>query len=165
MADLTDNVNFFQQAGFKVTIDRKNYPNFEFFAQSVVHPSVNLNPAEPPTSRIQAVPQPGDALTFGEVSFTIILDEDFNAYEEIFNWMVRLVNQNQTNAYDARTQGTVPSVSDIKVTALTSHNNGNKTFKYIDAFPVFLGDINFEAQSTEYLTLPAQFRFSYFEIV
>ena len=164
MAELTDNVNLFQQTGFKVLIDRKNYPNLEFFAQSVIHPGITASAAEAPVSRIQSVPQPGDTLTFGELSFTILLDEDFNSYIEMFNWMLRLVNRNNTTPYQAITQDVVPTTSDIIVTGLTSHNNANKKFTYIDAFPTSMGDINFEANNPEYAVFNASFRFSYFEI-
>ena len=166
MATLTENTNFFQQAGFKVNVGRKNYPNFEFFAQSVSHPSVSLPAAEnATTSRIQTVPQPGDTLTFDELSVIILLDEDFNSYVEIFNWMVRMVNTNQTSAYDARiTEDGVPTFCDITVSALSSHNNTSKKFIYRNAFPISLGNVDFEANSTEILTVPVGFRYTYFDI-
>lgn len=165
MATLTENTNLLQQAGFKVVMDRKNYPNFEFFAQSFTHPGVNLPAAENAnTSRIQSVPMPGDALAFDDISVTILIDEDFNAYTEIFNWMVRLVNENYTSAYKAINTESVPSTSDMKITALSSHNNVVKTFTYRDAFPVSIGAVDFEASTSEYLTLPVSFRYTYFDI-
>lgn len=165
MATLTENTNLLQQAGFKVVMDRKNYPNFEFFAQSFSHPGVNIPAAENvTTSRIQTVPMPGDTLTFEDISVTILVDEDFNSYTEIFNWMVRLVNEKHTSPYDAMAAGVAPSTSDMKVTALSSHNNVVKTFTYRDAFPVSIGSIDFEANTSEYITLPVTFRYTYFEI-
>lgn len=165
MATLTNNTNLFQQTGFKVLIDRKNYPNLEFFAQTVIHPGLTATPAENvTTSRIQSVPQPADALTFGELSFTILLDEDFNSYIELYNWMIRLVNEKNVTAYQATLSGEVPIVSDIIVTGLSSHNNATKKFTYRDAFPTSMGDINFEANNPEYSVYNASFRFSYFEI-
>ena len=165
MATLTENTNLLQQAGFKVVMDRKNYPNFEFFAQSFTHPGVNLPAAENAnTSRIQSVPMPGDALAFDDISVTILVDEDFNAYTEIFNWMVRLVNENFTSPYNAVGSEKIPSTSDMKITALSSHNNVVKTFTYRDAFPVSIGAVDFEASTSEYLTLPVSFRYTYFDI-
>ena len=38
MATLTDNKNYLQPTGFSVSIDRKNYPNLQYFAQSITHP-------------------------------------------------------------------------------------------------------------------------------
>ena len=113
MAQLTDNINLFQPTGFKLIIDRKNYPNLEFFAQTVSHPGATLGAAEVPFSRIQSVPQPGDTLTFSELSVTILLDEDFNSYTEMYNWMIRMVNTEQKTAYDAsQTQGALATFTD-----------------------------------------------------
>lgn len=167
MAELTDNINLFQPTGFKLIINRKNYPNLEFFAQSVSHPGVNLNAAEVPFSRISSVPMPGDTLTFGELNANILLDEDLNGYQEMYNWMVRLVNEKHVSAYDATvTEGIEPTFNDITVLALTSHNNTNKKIRYVDATPSSMGDIQFEASNSgvEYLTFPISFRFSYFVI-
>lgn len=164
MNNLTDNTNLFQQTGFKIVLDRKNYSNLAFFAQSVIHPGITAAAAEAPTSRIQSVPQPADALTFGELSVTILLDEDFSSYIELFNWMVRLVNENNTTPYESIADGSIPSTCDIIVTGLSSHNNTSKKFTYVDAFPTNLGDINFEANNPEYAVFNASFRFSYFKI-
>jgi len=167
MAELTDNINLFQPTGFKLVIDRKNFPNLEFFAQTVNHPGATLSAAEVPFSRVGSIPVAGDSLTFGELSVTILLDEDFNSYTELFNWLVRLVNTEQKSAYAAsQEEGALATSTDITVVALTSHNNLNKKIKYIDAIPVSIGDINFESTNSgvEFLTFPVSFRYSYFEI-
>jgi hypothetical protein len=167
MAELTDNINLFQPTGFKLIIDRKNYPNLEFFAQTVSHPGATLGAAEVPFSRIQSLPQPGDTLSFSELSVTILLDEDFNSYTEMYNWMVRLIQNKQKSAFEAsQKEGALATYTDITVVALTSHNNLNKKIRYVDAIPVSVGDINFEATNSgvEYITFPVNFRFSYFEI-
>jgi hypothetical protein len=166
--NLTDNINLFQPTGFKVTIDRKNYSNLEFFVQSVNHPGAQNNPAETPFQRVAGVPLPGGSMTYGELTMDVLLDEDLNSYIEMYNWMLRLVNDEQVKVRDnfgGQTSST-PTYADILVSALTSHNNKNKTFKYIDAIPVAIGDIRFESQnqSVEYVTFPASFRFSYFDI-
>jgi len=165
MADLTTNINLFQPTGFKVIIDKKKFGNLEFFAQSFTHPSTTLSAVEVPFSRITGIPVPGDAITFGEVIISVLLDEDFNAYTEMFNWLNDAVQTNFTTQTD-RTTSKYPTFSDMRIVALTSHNNKNKTFKYIDAFPTSVGDITFEATNAgvEYITFMTTFRFSYFEI-
>jgi hypothetical protein len=91
-----------------------------------------------------------------------------NSYTEMYNWMLRLVNLEQIdrrNNFAGKVSDT-PTYADIKVVALTGHNNSNKTFTYVDCIPVAIGDIRFEAQnqSVEFITFPASFRFSYFDI-
>jgi len=167
-SNLTTNFNLFQPTGFKVTIDRKNYANLEFFVQSVNHPGATNSPAEVAFQRVSGIPMPGNSMQYGELTMDIMLDEDLNSYIEMYNWMLRLVNNEQVEKRDTFSGQTSsqPTYADIHVTALTSHNNKNKVFKYIDCIPVAIGDIRFEAQnqSVEYVSFPASFRFSYFDI-
>jgi len=158
-------VSLLQPTAFKLTIDREYYANLEFFAQSVLHPAMSMSAAEIPYKRIGSVPFPGDKLTFGEMTSIIIIDEDLNAYTEMYNWMQRLVETNYKTPGD-RTETTPPSTADITVSVLSSHNNQTRQIRYLDCIPTLLGDISFEATTgdVEFLTFPVSFRFSYFEI-
>jgi len=158
-----NNVNFLQPTAFKLVIDRRNYQNLEFFAQSVMHPSMTLSAAELPYSRLGSVAMPGDKLTFGELSANIILDENMNSYLEMYNWMRRIVENPNTNPLDTTS---IPTFADITVSVLTSHNNTNRSIKYVDCIPTLLGDVSFETTTgdIQYISFPVSFRFSYFEI-
>jgi hypothetical protein len=158
-----NNVNFLQPTAFKLVIDRRNYQNLEFFAQSVMHPSMTLNSAELPYSRLASIAMPGDKLTFGELSANIILDENMNSYLEMYNWMKRIVENPNTNPLDTTS---IPTFADITVSVLTSHNNTNRSIKYVDCVPTLLGDVSFETTTgdIQYISFPVSFRFSYFEI-
>ena len=90
MATLTENFNYLQPTSFKLVIDRRNYPNLEFFCQNVTHPGMLMNSVEVPFRRVAGVPFPGDTLTFNELSTNIILDEDLTSYNEMFSWIRRL---------------------------------------------------------------------------
>ena len=108
-------------------------------------------------------------MEFGELTMDVLLDENMKSYTEMYNWMLRSVNNEMITRRDNFSGQTddQPSYSDITIIALTSQNNSSVKFKYVDALPVSIGDIRFEAtnQSVEYVTFPASFRFSYFEIV
>lgn len=175
MNNLTENINLFQPTGFKVILDRKHYNNLAFFVQRINHPGAQNAAAETPFSRIGSVPMPGNTMTYSELSMDVLLDEDFEAYQEMYNWMLRLVNEEQVSPRDAysrysveddRQGGKIPTYADIHITALTNSNNKNKSFKYIDCVPVSIGDIAFEATNAgvDFLTFPVSFRFSYFTI-
>lgn len=161
--NLTDNINLFQPTGFRVIIDRKNYGNLEFFTQAVQHPGASCPAIETAISRIAGVPQPGGQMEYGELTMDVLLDEDFNSYTEMYEWLLRTA---QIEQIGRRPKTDQPTYADITLIALTSHNNANKKIKYVDALPVAVGDLRFEAtnQSVEYVTFPASFRFSYFEI-
>jgi hypothetical protein len=164
MADLTSNMNYLQPTGFKILIDRSHFPNMAYFCTSVLHPSMNLNTTEIPFRRVN-LRQPGDKLQFGELQLNIIMDEDMQAYQEMYNWMEALVQESDT-APSARTQGKRPTAADLSLTTLSSHNNAVKRFIYRDALPTSLGDVSFEATAgDQFLTFPVTFAFNYFEIV
>ena len=163
--ELTTNLNYLQPTGFKVVIDRTKYPNMEYFVQSVSHPGAQLTPMELPVRRITSVPLAGDKITFSEVSFQIILDEDMKSYREMFDWMLRIVNDGQVNQSQRDTKK--PTYADITLHVLSSHNNTTQKIRYLDCVPTGLGDINFESTQGDatYVTFNASFRFSQFEIV
>lgn len=166
MAELTENFNYMQPTSFKLVIDRRNYPNLEFFCQNVTHPGMIMNPVELPVRRLAGLPFPGDTLTFNELSTNILLDENLESYTEMFNWIRRLL---ETNMLDNQAAGntTQPNYADITLSILSSHNNQTKQVRYIDCVPTSLGDINFESTSSgqEFITFAASFRFNYFELV
>ena len=89
MANLTTNLNYLQPTSYKITIDRENYPNLEYFAQSITHPGMILNPVEMPFRQVAGVPFAGSSLTYNELSITLILDENLTGYGEMYEWLRR----------------------------------------------------------------------------
>lgn len=164
---LTTNFNYLQPTSFKLVIDRKNFPNLEFFCQSVTHPGLLMPAAEMPIRRMQSIPFPGESLTINELSCNILLDENMQAYEEMYKWLKRnQVTNMEGNEWRQRNGGKPPTNADITLSILSSHNNLTNQFRYIDAIPTSLGDIAFESTNpgTDYITFVATFRFSYFEM-
>jgi len=163
--ELTSNLNYLAPTGFRIVIDRVRYPNLQYFCQSVTHPGATLNPVELPTRRVTSVPLAGDKIQFTDVTFTIILDEDMTSYTEMFDWMLRNLNEGQVSQSERLTK--VPTYSDITLHVLSSHNNTTKKIRYLDCIPTNLGQISFQSTTGDvtYLTYDATFRFSQFEIV
>lgn len=164
MADFTCSTNYLVPTGFKVSISRENYPNLEFFAQAVQHPSMDMTPSEVAYPRVGSIVTPGDTISFGTLNMDVLMDENMKVYEELYEWFFQLVNENHKNNTGRMFDTAKSSYCDIRVTVLTSHNNGNRTIKYLNALPISLGDIAFTATSDEqYISFPATFRFDYFE--
>ena len=44
----TTNPNYLQPTGFKIGINRKYFPNIEYFAQSIMHPDMSVTQIEIP---------------------------------------------------------------------------------------------------------------------
>lgn len=160
---LTVNKNYLQPTGFKFVINRQNYSNLEYFAQSVTHPGASVNPVSLPTARVTAVPLAGDKITYGDLQLEVILDEDMKGYQELQNWLERTVNDGHV---DEATDTKLATYSDITVLILTSHNNNNVKIKYKDCIPTDIGSITMASNTADvvYPTYQVSFRFSSFEI-
>ena len=164
---LTTNFNYLQPTGFKLVIDRKNYPNLEFFCQDFTHAGVIMNTADLGYKKISAIPFIGDKLTYNEMLANIILDEGMKSYIEMHNWMRRNLDTDNVTALDRiRNATAVPTVSDITLSILNSSNNTVAQIIYRDSIPTALTDIQFQATSgaESFLTFGASFRFTYFDI-
>jgi hypothetical protein len=168
MAQITTNFNYLQPTGFKLVIDRKNYPNLEFFCQDFTHAGVIMNTADLGYKKIASIPFVGDKLTYNEMLSNIILDEDMQSYIEMHNWMRRILDQDNVTALDRFKNATQnpPAQSDITLSILNSSNNAVAQIIYRDSIPVALTDIQFQATSgaESFLTFGASFRFTYFDI-
>jgi len=167
MATLTSNINYLQPTSFKLSIDRTNYPNLEFFVQNFTHPGLMMPASEMPIRRMQSIPYPGESLTINELSATILLDENMESYSEMYNWIRRIQVADMDGNKTRQRGGAANPHADITLSILSSHNNLSKQVRYLDAIPTSLGDISFEATATgtEFITFQASFRFSYFELL
>jgi hypothetical protein len=160
-----NNINYLQPNAFKLTIDNKHFKNLEFFCQTVMHPSLSSNPVEMPYKRITSVPFTGDKLTFGELTAMIIVDENMNSYTEMYNWLQRTIEQDDTTPLN-RSASNPATYADITLSILSSHNNTTRQIRYIDSRPTSLGAMALESPAGDvtFITFPATFRFSYFEL-
>lgn len=162
MATLTTNMNYLQPTGFKLVIDHKRFGNLQFFAQSVSHPTVSISAAVLPYKRAN-IHLAGDKLTFGEMTATIIVDENLQGYTEIFQWAKQLVEANNTTS----SMSSATTAADVTVNVLSSNNNTIKQIRYADCVPTDIGNIEFVANTSDvqYITFTVSFAFSYFEII
>ncbi len=167
MATLTTNQNYLQPAGFRVIIDRENYPNLEYFAQSVNHPDVSVTGTVLPFRRIENVNMPGDTISFSELSISFILDENMKAYTELYEWMEYSIN-NEFVGQGPRSKKInpeLPTQADISVSILSSHNNQSTRILYKGCSPTSLSGLQLSsvASSVDYLTFDVTFQFTGFE--
>lgn len=165
MTDFTCDTNYLQPTGFKITISKENYPYLSFFAQSIQHPALDVEPVEMGYKRLSNMPFIGEKITNGQVVIEALLDERMNLYSEVYDWLQRMVETPHT-LNTALNSTEIPDYCDIRIEILTSSNNSNRVIKYVNGFPVSLGDIQMAATNEDtYLTVPLTFRFDYFEFV
>lgn len=163
------NINLLQPSGFKLSIRRDQYPNLDYFVQSVQHPGMALPAAEVAYQRIApGVPMPGDKLSFGELSCMVIADEELNGYNEYYKWMKRLVEEDYVapDGPYTRDREKISSHADVSLSFLSSHNNKTKRIVYRHCVPTSLGDLSMDASQagTSYIVYPISLRFAYFDI-
>ena len=110
----------------------------------------------------------GDTVGFGTLSMDILMDENMNTYEELFQWMERMV-ETPHRPNTGRLLGGISDVAhycDIRVAVLTSGNNVARELKYVNSFPISLGDITFASTNDgQFITFPVSFKFDYFDFV
>lgn len=157
--------NYLAPNGFKVSINKENFANLEFFAQSIQHPDISLDPAEIGFPRLSTLPMLGESITNGVLTIEVIMDEDMNVYQEIYDWMNRATREKHTLAPQI-SGAQLSSYQDVTVSILTSSNNPNRSFRYVNSHPINIGGINFASTlDGTYITFPISFRFDYFEFV
>ena len=147
---LTDNKNFLQPTGFRVIVERENYGNLEFFAQSVQHPGAIVSAAEISNPRLQGgLPVAGDSINYGELTLSLILDEDLTAYKEVQKWMEGSIYSENSPYHDI---------------VLTSHNNFCAQIKYKNCIPTQLSSVELTSTTGDvtYINFDTTFRFSEF---
>jgi hypothetical protein len=88
--------SFLQPTGYKLVVNRVRFPNLEFFAQSVNHPSINLAPAIQPFRGVDAA-FPGDKIDYTELNLLVMLDEKMHIYDEMRTWLENSVYKNYDN--------------------------------------------------------------------
>jgi hypothetical protein len=165
------NKNFLSPLGYKFSI--KKTPTVNWFVQSVILPSINLNRTFIATPFIN-LPVAGDHLEFGNLEVTFRVDEDMQNYLELYNWMQGLGfpdNFDQYKNIAARTRGplsggvdplTGESVySDATLLILSSNMNPISEITFIDVFPIGLSQLSFDSRLTDVQYVEATVTFSH----
>ena len=155
--------SFLQPTGYKLVVNRLRFPNLEFFAQSVNHPSINLAPAIQQFRGVDAA-FPGDKIDYTELNVLVMLDEKMHIYEEMQTWLESTVYQNYRTPTGIATADKDQSEYDIRLLILTSGNVLARTITYKSAFPTFIGDIEFASTpgTLQYISFPMTFKFTSF---
>jgi len=158
------NKSYLSDNKYQFVIER--LPNLTYFIQSINLPGVTLlnttvnNP-------FVATPIPGNQLVFGQLTAGIIVDENLEGWTEIYDWITQLGNPETRNKIGnlTKTPGKVNSItSDATLFIKTNANNPNILIKFIDLFPVEIGEISFTSTglSQEFATTSVTFGYSYY---
>lgn len=156
------NTNFLNPLNFRFSIKRA--PNINFFVQKVTLPSLTLPEIDVPTI-FHHIPIPGRELTFGDFSISFKVDEDFQNYAELYNWIIALGSPENFEQYANIAAQSIVSgngiTSDITLLVLNALQNPNYEFTMTDAFPKSLSDVVFDTTNPNvtYVTATAVFHY------
>lgn len=151
---ITPNPNFLGQTTYRLVIDQTRFANLEYYAVSAKLPSVNMDGVSLPFKNAQNFAT-GDRVEYAPLDLRFVVDENMANYIELLNWL-------RDNA-----SSDSPVKSDIILTVHSSKNNVVRRIRFADAFPISIGELNFESQapSLEYIDVQASFRYTYFEFL
>lgn len=160
------NKNFLSPLGFKFTLTRA--PNLNFNVQDVRLPGLSLSDYEQPTPFI-SIPI-ASHITFNPLSVSFRVGEDMDDYLEIHNWMISLGAPESFDQYKALKNvepgnpGTV--YSDITLLIMNSSMKPNIKVTFYDAFPISLGDLEFNTTDVDvnYIQCTADFKYLRYDI-
>lgn len=161
------NRNFLSPLGFKFII--KKAPNVNFFVQKVNIPSVDLIQVDTSNPFVRT-PYAGDHIDFGTLELSFKVDEDFQNYLEIYNWLQGLGFPERFKQYDDL--ASKPSYSgetlysDVSLIVLASTKTSNYEFTFVDAFPISLSSValNTVDDTVNYVDAVTRFKYTYFTV-
>lgn len=160
------NKNFLSPLGYKFTLARA--PAISYNIQNIRFPGVQMSNGESPTPFIP-IPVTGK-LTYSPLDVSFRLNEDMTDYLEIYNWMVALASPVGFEAYKSLKDagaGAIESLySDLNLQIMNSSMNSNISITFYDAFPVSIGDIEFNSTDTSvnYIECSVEFKYLRYDI-
>lgn len=154
--------NFLKTNSFTFNLQR--LPETIFRCRTAGVPAITV-PA-PQTGGTGPIPQyfPGSATEFEAFSMVFAVDENLKNYEELYLWIVQQRFRRDVDAVVPRNSNEELLVSDGFLTTLTNNSNPNRVFKFLDMFPIYLGGLEFDTESTTNMSCSATFRYSYFKL-
>ena len=149
-------------------------------------PGISLYTTQQQTA-LKDIPQPGEKLTYGDLSMTFLVDEDLENYREIHGWLTglgfpkdrkefrdilgsgadRFPTSSGSNlqtdpgktTYSAVNTGAI--YSDATLIILSSKNNPSIEVRFSDVFPTSLTGLQYNINNTDVQYLEATVTFSY----
>ena len=165
-----ENRNFLSPTGFRFVLRRS--PKVAFFCNQVNIPAMTLGVTEQATY-LKNIPVPGDKIDFGDFDLEFIVDEDFENYLEIHNWIralgypknvgeyQRLIKKRQEEFSTNSTDELNNMYSDGSLFILNSNFQPNIEIRFSRLFPYTLSTLQFNAKDTDYDYFTARVSFKY----
>lgn len=161
------NRNFLSQLDFKFLLKRA--PHVTFFLQRVNIPGINIPPVPIPNP-FTNIPYSGEHITWQPLSIEFKVDEDFENYFEISNWMRGLGFPENFDQYtQLMNKGIISGEgidSDISLMILSSVKKPNIEIVFHHCIPTSLSDLVFSTtpSDVDYLEAMATFAYVWYDV-
>jgi hypothetical protein len=151
------NPTFVNPTGFRLVIDSRQYQNAAFTVQTFSLPDMSITPTLLNLPR-RNIGLAADKVEYSPFELTFLVDENFVNYKEIHDWILGQVTEGDQGVRKTR---------DVSLIVLNSHNNKAREIKFVDAYPISLSSLQFDATNTsiEYLIASVTFQYSYYKIL
>lgn len=160
-----DNMSFLSPTGFRFQIQKM--PHVNYFCTSANIPDIGMGQLESDNTFIR-LPIPGDKLTFGQLQLQFNVDEDLKNFREIYDWLTALgypdnfqQRQGIARTLQANQTGTNREYSDASLIITTAQYKPNIEVKFVDAYPITLGALEFSTSTSDVEYLQGQVTFAY----
>ena len=127
--------------------------NFRFFcseipvtselAQDVTLPSINMGQAQVP-NRFVDYNLPGEKIVYAEIDVGFSMDENYDAYAEIYSWMERMCGVTGSGVPESERK---LLFADAEITLLDNTGNMIRKIIFHDAWPVSIGAMALDVSS------------------
>ena len=127
-----DNVS--HRTNFAISFEK--IPNAVFQIRNAVLPSVSIGETRVPNPSVD-YSIPGDKIDFEKFTFSFLVDENFDNYNEVLKWIMDMRSpENNGQGEDI--------LSDATLMILSNNKNPIRNFSFKDCFPIYIGAIGFE---------------------
>ena len=156
------NANFLATHRFRIVLHRA--PNLVYFVQEANLPAMGMGNATYPTPFVD-IPIPGDKVRYEDFVMTFPVDEDMRNYREIADWFIGLGFPKEFGQYAALKESLPGTRSDISLMILDSNHQPQHNIRFIDAFPIYISQIQFSTTVDDVAipTVSATFKYSYWQ--
>lgn len=148
-----ENKNLLQPTKFTLTFP--DLPDMVYFCQKANIPGAVVSevPRQVPNIDLYT---PGTRLAYGTFDVTYLVNENLSSWRVIHDWL-RDNTIDQKYKYEKR---------DAILTVMSNMNNPKIRIKFINVFPISVGDMEFDStlSAEEHVVTSASFRFDYYDV-
>lgn len=132
--------NFQFQNRFNVIFGNSEYNILNQSIVNITNPSISLGNIEQQTS-IKPIYLPGDSIDISDINMSFILDENYNNYKLILDWLKILRNPHEID-FDRH-------VTDISIMFLDMRYKETLSINYEDCYPYTISELTMDNQISD----------------